>query len=184
MATDRLRVICRFRNEEVYLPYWLGHHARLFDHGILIDYGSTDRSRAIIRELAPTWEVRPSRNEVFHSLSIDAEVMDVEREVSGWKVCLNVTEFLLHHDLRTFVTEFEARHPRVPGMLTTGFMIQDAPDQLGQPLTGEPLWAQRHFGCPEPDPGNGGLVGRSRLLHRAPHGAYGPGRHSNGISDL
>src|SRR5205807_8851090 len=69
--------------------------------------------------------------------------------------------------------------PLPPGLVTTGFIIQDSPDQLDLPLTPEDLWAQRHFGCPEPDPGDGGLVGRSRLLHRAAHGSYGPGRHSN-----
>jgi hypothetical protein len=184
MPDERLTVICHFRNEEVYLPYWLAHHTRLFDHGILLDYGSTDRSAAIIRELAPHWEVRPSRNREFHSLAIDAEIMDVERGVPGWKMCLNVTEFVLHHDLHEYLDEFAALHPGAAGVVTTGFILQDRPEQLGVPLTAAPLWEQRHFGCPEPDPGDGGLVGRGRLLHRAPDGRYGPGRHSNGVSDL
>jgi hypothetical protein len=184
MGGDRLTVICHFRNEEVYLPYWLRHHARLFDHGILLDYGSTDRSREIIRELAPSWEVRPSRNAQFHALSVDAEVMDAERGVAGWKMCLNATEFLIHHDLRDYLSAFEARHPGAPGVVTTGFVIQDAPGQLDAPLTGAPLWEQRHFGCPEPDPGHNGLTLRCRLLHQASHGAYGPGRHSNGVSGI
>jgi hypothetical protein len=183
MADYHLTVICHFRNEEVYLPYWLRHHARLFDHGILLDYASTDRSRAVVRELAPGWEVRPSRNEAFHSPSIDAEVTDIETGVGGWKMCLNVTEFVLHHDLKGFLAGFEGRHPGALGLVTTGFVIQDAPGQVGLPLTGEDLWRQRHFGCPEPDPGLG-IVGRSRLLHRAAHGAYGPGRHTNSVSSL
>ena len=103
MADDPLTVICHFRNEEVYLRYWLRHHVRLFDRGVLFDYGSTDRSREVIRELAPGWEVRPSRNALFHSLPIDAEAMAVEREFGGWKACLNVTEFLMHHDLRAYL---------------------------------------------------------------------------------
>jgi hypothetical protein len=175
MAGYHLTVICHFRNEEVYLPYWLRHHTRLFDHGILLDYASTDRSRAIIRDLAPGWEVRPSRNTVFHSLSIDAEVMDVEKEVGGWKMCLNATEFVLHYDLKGFLAGFEARHPGALGLVTTGFVIQDAPEQVDVPLTDEDLW---------PDPGDHFHTGRSRLLHRAAHGAYGPGRHTNGVSDL
>ena len=44
----RLTVICHFRNEEVLLPFWLRHHALLFDHGILIDYGSV-----IVHVMAP-----------------------------------------------------------------------------------------------------------------------------------
>jgi Glycosyl transferase family 2 len=183
MSKHHLTVICHFRNEEVYLPYWLRHHTRLFDHGVLIDYASTDRSRDIIRQFAPSWEVRPSRNSMFESIAIDREVMDIEKEVRGWKMCLNVTEFVMHHDLRLHLEQFEKRHPEAAGMVTTGFIIQDAPDQVGVPLEDRaPLWEQRHFGCPEPDPGNRNCVLRRRLLHRSREGRYTPGRHSNGVS--
>ena len=182
--TPSLTVICHFRNEEIYLPYWLRHHAQLFDHGIMIDYGSMDCSIAIIRELAPTWEIRPSRNQSFHSASVDQEVMDVERGLTGWKMCLNVTEFALHHDLHQYLDEFEAQHPGRAGVVTTGFIIHDTPEQLDQPLTEDDLWLQRHFGCPEPDPGDRNCVGRSRLLHRDVEGRYNPGRHQNGVSQI
>src|SRR5580698_9809983 len=119
MAAKQLTMICHFRNEEVYLPYWLRHHARLFDHGVMIDYRSSDKSIEIIRALAPTWEIRPSRNEKFHSVSIDREVMDIEQEFAGWKMCLNVTEFVMHDDLRSFLKEFEHIQPRAMGLVTT-----------------------------------------------------------------
>jgi len=183
LTTKKLTVICHFRNEEVYLPYWLRHHTRLFDHGVMIDYRSSDRSIEIIRERAPAWEIRPSRNEKFHSVSIDREVMDIEQEFADWKMCLNVTEFLMLDDLRAFLTEFERRQPTAMGLITTGFIIQDAPEQIDAPLTDADLWDQRHFGCPEPDPFHG-VVDRCRLLHKAPHGAYGIGRHSNGVSNI
>src|SRR5262249_53188540 len=121
MAAPRLTVLCHFRNEETYLPYWLRHHTRLFDHGILIDYHSTDRSVEIIRTVAPTWEVRATRNEQFHSVSIDLEVMDIEQAISGWKMCLNVTEFVMQENLRQFVAEFERVQPDALGLVTTGF---------------------------------------------------------------
>jgi hypothetical protein len=178
---NRLTVICHFRNEEVYLPFWLRHHVRLFDHGILIDYGSTDRSLEVIRALAPSWEIRPSRNQQFHSVAIDAEVMDIEQQTTGWKMCLNVTEFVMHDDLHHFVADFERAHPERLGLVTTGFIIQDTPEQVGLPLTDDDLWEQRHFGCPEPDPFHG-VIDRRRLLHKALHGVYGIGRHSNGVS--
>jgi hypothetical protein len=181
MADPRLTVLCHFRNEEVYLPFWLRHHTRLFDHGIMIDYHSTDRSREIIRTLAPTWEIRTTRNEKFHSVSIDREVMDIEQEIAGWKMCLNVTEFVMHDNLRQFVNEFAEARPSVMGLVTTGFIIQDTPEQVGQPLTDADLWEQRHFGCMEPDPFHNS-TDRRRLLHQAVHGAYGIGRHSNGVS--
>jgi hypothetical protein len=184
MPEPRLTVVCHFRNEEVYLRYWLRHHVRLFDHGVLIDYASTDGSRQVIAELAPHWEVRPSRNVVFHSASIDAEVMDVEKEFTGWKMCLNATEFVIRHDLRAFVADFERTRPGALGLVTTGLIVQDAPDEVGVPLDpARDLWEQRHFGCHEPDPFHG-ACDRRRLLHKAPHGAYGIGRHSNGVSTI
>src|SRR5207248_250626 len=68
------------------------------------------------------------------------------------------------------------------GLVTTGFIVQDDPDQLDAVLTSDDLWLQRHFGCPEPDPANNWQTCRSRLLHRAPHGTYDPGRHTHGVS--
>jgi FkbM family methyltransferase len=37
-------LIGHFRNEEYLLPWWLRHHVPMFDHGVLIDYSSTDAS--------------------------------------------------------------------------------------------------------------------------------------------
>ncbi|MEW9106591.1 glycosyltransferase family 2 protein, partial [Paenibacillus sp.] len=48
-------LISHFYNEEYLLPWWLKHHAPLFDHGILINRGSTDRSVDICKQLVPHW---------------------------------------------------------------------------------------------------------------------------------
>lgn len=88
-------VLCHFYNEEYLLPFWLKHHRSMFTHGILIDYHSTDRSVEIIRELCPTWDVRTSRNAVFQADLVDHEVMDIEACIQGYKIALNVTEFLV-----------------------------------------------------------------------------------------
>ena len=45
-------LISHFYNEAVLLPYWIQHHAPLFDSAILIDYNSTDASRMIIQRLS------------------------------------------------------------------------------------------------------------------------------------
>lgn len=87
-------VICHFFNEEVLLPTWLTHHRKLFDHGIMIDYASTDKSCDVIRSLCPSWEIRQSRNGCFEAQAVDDEVMDIEKEINGVKLALNVTEFL------------------------------------------------------------------------------------------
>lgn len=87
-------VLCHFYNEEYLLPWWLQHHKKIFDHGIMIDYGSTDRSRNIIKAICPNWQIVDSRNQYFDSDAVDREVEDYERYLTGWRICLNVTEFL------------------------------------------------------------------------------------------
>lgn len=49
-----LTVISHFYNEEYLLPWWLNHHKNIFDNGILINYGSTDKSVEIIKSICPT----------------------------------------------------------------------------------------------------------------------------------
>src|SRR5437879_6505612 len=111
-----LTLISHFWNEEFLLPFWLKHHVPLFNHGILLDYASTDRSREIIQEFAPRWEVRPSRNAWFDAQDADAEVMEIERCCEGWKIVLNTTEFLLCEELPLFVQWMEKYRPDVTGI--------------------------------------------------------------------
>lgn len=87
-------VICHFYNEEYLLPWWLAHHRTIFDHGIMIDYNSTDASCALIRAYCPEWEIHNTRNAYFDSAAIDREVEDFERTCTSWRMALNVTEFL------------------------------------------------------------------------------------------
>ena len=44
----RATIITNIFNEEYLLPFWLDYHRRIFDHGIVIDYDSTDRSIEIV----------------------------------------------------------------------------------------------------------------------------------------
>jgi Glycosyl transferase family 2 len=86
-------IITHFYNEEYLLPRWLKHHKELFDHGILVDYRSTDNSREIINELCPDWEVLYSKNQYFDASAIDNEIMEIESRVQGLKTSITVTEF-------------------------------------------------------------------------------------------
>lgn len=88
-------ILCHFYNEEYMLPWFLNHHKQIFDHGVMIDYHSTDRSREIIKEICPTWDIVTSRNPDFRADTIDTEVMDIEKDIDGWKICLNVTEQMI-----------------------------------------------------------------------------------------
>jgi hypothetical protein len=88
-------VLCHFYNEEYLLPFWLKHHRSIFTHGIMIDYHSTDKSVEIIKELCPTWEIKTTKNEMFDAYLVDKEVMEIENTISGFKIALNVTEFII-----------------------------------------------------------------------------------------
>lgn len=87
-------VISHFYNEEYLLPHWLTAHKKLFDHGIMINYFSTDKSVEIIKSICPDWEIVNTRTKMFNSITCDDEVKDIERTVTGIKVALNTTEFL------------------------------------------------------------------------------------------
>ena len=76
------------------LPWWLTHHKHIFDHGIMIDYASTDSSVKLIKELCPSWQIVPSRNRKFDAYECDREVEDYEGIIKDWRMALNVTEFL------------------------------------------------------------------------------------------
>lgn len=84
-----------FYNEEYLLPWWLKHHREMFDHGVMINYASTDSSVEIIRELCPTWEIVESINKDFDAVKIEPEVQSYEQMHEGWKLVLNTTEFFV-----------------------------------------------------------------------------------------
>ncbi|CAF2213964.1 unnamed protein product, partial [Rotaria magnacalcarata] len=92
------------------LPYWIRHHASMFDMAILIDYNSTDQSLEIIRREAPTsWKVVSSRNKDFDSQLVDEEVVEYEKmHPNAWKIVLNTPEFLVHSNLRQMLADIES----------------------------------------------------------------------------
>jgi len=87
-------VLTNIYNEEYLLPMWLEHHKKIFDHGIIIDYWSTDKSVEICKKICPTWEIRTTKNKSFGAIEIDQEFMDIEKNLEGIKIVLNTTEFL------------------------------------------------------------------------------------------
>lgn len=88
-------LISHFYNEEYLLPFWLNHHKKIFQEGILVDYGSTDNSRNIIKEICPHWHIVDSNQQYFDALLNDYLISIVEKSVSGWRIVLNTTEFLV-----------------------------------------------------------------------------------------
>lgn len=134
-------VISHFYNEEYLLPWWLSHHKKYFDHGIMIDYHSTDRSREIIREICPDWEIRTSRNPDFDAINCDAEVRDIELSITGWKSALNTTEFLIGN--------YQRLNDVPDQQLVVGsFVMVDHAEQepVAQVTHDRLLWEQRTWG--------------------------------------
>lgn len=173
--TDGLTVLTHVCNEELLLPHWLRHHRRLFDHGVVVDRGSTDRTLEIVRELAPDWEIVPSRSAVFDARECDREMMALEARHRGWKIILNATEFLFHDDLEGHLRALEVRTPDVSALRVPMAIMVDPPERRDEPLTATELVLDRTHGRVET-----GLPALSRVLHRHPDGAYSPGRHGTG----
>lgn len=88
-------IITHIYNEEYLLPWWLEHHKKYFDHGIIVDFGSTDRSAEIIHDICPSWNVFPSRYSKFDSSLLEYEMMFYERQIYDWRIAVPVTEFVV-----------------------------------------------------------------------------------------
>lgn len=163
-------LICHFYNEEYLLPWFLKHHQQVFDHGIMIDYASTDRSREIIQELCPTWEIIPSRNQWFDPGPVDQEVIDIENSIDGWKMCLNVTEHLMGD--YSILDDEPNQQLVVP---TFVFVDRQRDDDLTYDL---PLYKQRTDGIMYLDHNGAGFNHRqARSIHNMPIQYPGLGRH-------
>jgi hypothetical protein len=177
-------VICHFFNEAYLLPWWLKHHLALFDHGIMIDHGSTDASCDIIRELAPQWRLVRSRLMNFDAYLTDFEVMSYEQQIPGWKIALNVTEFLMPIAPLNILEQHLISLDR-KGCAASGMVIVDHQPEV-QPESNLSLPFQKHWGIDdnaELDPqirvshGMAEHPNRNRFFHRCEVGMYGPGRH-------
>ena len=162
-------------NEEFLLPYWIRHHASMFDMAILIDYNSTDRSLEIIRQEAPhTWKVVTTRNKEFDAELVDSEVKNYEATYPfAWKITLNTPEFLIHPDLRQELANLDQGNVttqafRFPSIIMSG--------NDSKPLERfSSLIKQRsQYLCDKSDHGEGSY---SRFIHRYPYGPYSLGRH-------
>ena len=160
-------VVTHFFNEEYLLPWWLEHHKKYFDHGIMIDYNSTDSSVEVIKKICPTWTVVKSRNEYFDAKLCDDEVIDLESTVSGWKMCLNVTEFLVG-DYSILDNTLNANH-----ILPCCVMVDNTPDTI--PLVTQSLITQKTNGMHYLE--GASKIRRSRIIHSRRLYIYPLGRH-------
>ena len=160
-------IISHFYNEEYLLPWWLEHHKKYFNHGIMINYASTDSSVSTIRQLCPDWTIIDSRNEFFDARLIDEEVMDIESKVLGWKICLNTTEFLVGDF--SLLNNTQDQEITMPCFI----MVDIEPEIL--PSYDKPLIEQKYYGIHYH--GRDPLARRPRLIHNKTRVEYPLGRH-------
>ena len=133
----------------------------------MIDYASTDNSVSIIRQICPDWTVISSRNKFFDAKLIDDEVMDIESIVSGWKTCLNTTEFL--------VGEYSMMNNTPEQEITVPCLIMVDEEPIIQPTYSKPLIDQKFYGIHYH--GRDPLARRPRLIHNKKRVQYPLGRH-------
>lgn len=167
---QRTMLLAHFFNEEFLLAHWIRHHAPLFDEAILIDYASTDSSRAVIEREAPSsWKVVDSRNQMFDAEMVDEEVMMYERaaDPNTWKIALNITEFLIHPCLRATL----AALPQAHAMKWAWFSVNGDDRVPYSPRI--PIMRQRTRYIVRHD-----IEEFVRFMHRGPCVHYHAGRHA------
>ena len=165
-------VICHFFNEEYLLPWWLNHHKKYFDYGLMINYASTDRSVEIIKDICPDWQVVDSLNSEFDAAKCDSEIEYYEEQIPDWKIVLNTTEFLVgNFDLLNTESKNEYYIP--------SFYFVDDKDN-SYPDKNKPLYEQIYNGIDYEDNIN---LRKLRLLHNSVI-KYVPGRHFSNFNQM
>jgi len=165
---------------EPLLPFWLEHHRRLFDHGVITLYPSKDNSEDIIREICPDWDiVKPVHHPNYSCIGADKEVMTQEKKHRGWKMALNITEFAVTQNLAA-VAKSVSHIMKCILPIDVAVMV-DTPETVDDKLDPNiPLLLQKHHG----------LFSRAyplwpcrhaRQLHRGRHGNYDVGRHNSRV---
>jgi hypothetical protein len=169
-----LSIISHFFNEELMLEDWIKHHSKIFEHGILIDHHSTDRSREIAETFIPsTWKVVTSRCSDFEAHAVDQEVMALEIELPGWKMALNTTEYMFTPELEKKLREWEHQYPQALAFGSRAACLIDPNADEHR----RPLWKSSHYGYISYDPSS--QPGRPwRFIHKSTTGQYTVGRHT------
>jgi hypothetical protein len=169
-------------NDELYLRGWLRHHARIFDHGVLILTQSHDKTASIIKDEVPSWAVVHPYTSKLTTGVLERQIEDIEKGYpKWWKMCLTVTEYLLTPNLDKALGSAPSDALYVSG----GYGLVDGEDEISLPYDPAiPVFQQRHFGFDMMRvPVRGRNNGR-RLIHSRIHGAYQIGRHWTNHQDV
>jgi len=167
-------VLSHFYNEEYLLPWWLNHHKKYFDHGIMVDYNSTDNSKKIIKEICPTWEIIDSKNKFFDAFLVDAEIEELESKIEGWRIVLNITEFLIG-DFNLLNNEMNE-----DVLIRSYLMVDHLENKFKEPDKEKDLILQRYYGIDDDYIIHFRRLRRlSKFSKKYPTGRHFDGHHSN-----
>jgi len=173
ITTDNNRskaiMITHQRNEELLMPFFIMHHAPMFDKVTLIDFESDDRTLAVIERYAPpSWKVvTSSTGSVFDAVATDNQVESFELEhPNDWLVALTTTEFLIKANLRGYLSNLGVKEPTVMPIR----VISINGDNTSPLSYSQSLPRQRYVGH---------ITELSRFMHFKTNEVYhyGPGRH-------
>lgn len=167
---SRAIMITHQRNEELLMPFFIMHHAPMFDEVTLIDFDSDDHTLAIIERYAPpSWKLeKSSTGSVFDAVATDKQVESFESvHPNDWVVALTTTEFLIKANLRGYLSNLGVKGPTVLPIR----MISINGDNTSPLSYSQSLPRQRHVGY---------ITSDSRFMHFKTNEVYhyGPGRHS------
>lgn len=165
-------IITHFYNEEFLLPLWLTHHKKYFEYGVLVSYGSTDRSVEIIKDICPHWSVFSSRNGHFDHLECDEEIMDIEKQIpQGWyRIALTCTEFIVG-DFHKVLSDAHRKNYDQRAQILIPVNVMTGYDINGSLSNKIPLWEQIKTGVPWEQ------VNACRSMHNYSDMRYTGGRH-------
>ena len=164
-------LLCHIYNEEYLLPFWLNHHMPLFDDIIIVDYRSNDKSIEICKKICPRCKIITTRNIMFAAREIDAEIMDLENNIEGIKMALNVTEFLFcEKPIKTFFENVDKQFSYGIKSYSPYSLYEYNPNTLHE-LISNLLNSDIKF--------HDDRLGM-RFIHNFPNGKYGAGRHDSG----
>jgi hypothetical protein len=170
-----ITLIAHIWNESFFLPYFIRHYLPIVDRALIFDYDSVDGSRDVIKQMAPDWKVRPSKNRLFGAGILQPEITAAEMEFDGWKLVMNVTEYLIHEDLRGLL---HSLGDEPAAFWATDMVMVDHPQHVPLPVTDAPLFTQRWHGFHTAD------NFRGRMIHNHEHGQFEDGgRHKSGLAD-
>jgi hypothetical protein len=135
-------------SEQYLLQWWLPHHVKKFDFGVILDFGltETDNTYELYKTHAPNWRYLKINQKTIGCFLWDVIISKVERDLldefpGSWVTTLNATEFLIG-DLRSLDKMLENTQVLMPCHL----MNDSLEHEMVEPDVNKPLLEQRTHG--------------------------------------